>query len=176
MVVHEKERSTDTAAGLDSPATANDKMQRLVSATQSKGSRMARENAMYVAIEALTAEDLRGLMADGGALKAIVDKAELNMSNEFASALIGHWLAVDQDAVLAWMPYALESIPVEHSHRGIILDALAAKRPMEMPALVPSRKNASKRVAGRLHRPAGPASRGEGGSLWHSAGRPGAGG
>jgi hypothetical protein len=142
---HVQERSADAADIPDLPEATDKKMQRLIAATQSKGSRMTRENAMYVAIEALTGEDLRGLMADGGALKAMVDKGGGNLSNEFASALIGHWLAVAPEAVLAWMPQALESIPAEHSHRGIILDALAAKLPVQMLALVPSRKNASKR-------------------------------
>ena len=66
-------------------------------------------------------------------------------SRNLASALIGRWLAVDPGTVLTSMPGLLELVSKNFGTRGDILDALAAKRPGEMLALVPSQKDANGR-------------------------------
>ena len=144
-----RETSTDMAAWPDSPAATDAKAQRLMAAALRKGDRMARDNELYLAIEAFTAEDFHRLIADAGALKAMAEKLrgiDSQISRDLASGLIGRWLAVDPGTVLTWAPRALAVIPAKENARGFILDALAAKRPGELLALVPSQKDASGRA------------------------------
>jgi hypothetical protein len=125
----------------DSAEVTDAKAQRLVAATLRKGNRIERDNEMYLAIEAFTAEDFHRLVADAGALKAMAEKLggiDWQTSQNLASAMIGRWLKVDPSTVMTWAPRVLELIPAKEGARGMILDALAAKRPEEMLALVPS--------------------------------------
>jgi hypothetical protein len=149
VALRERERSTDAAAWPDSPAATDAKAQRLVAAALRKGNPMERDNELYLAIEAFTAEDFRRLVADVGALKAMAEKLrgiDGDTSKALASAMIGRWLAVDPGTVMTWAPRMLELIPANQDARSYILDALAAKRPEEMLALVPSRKDAKERA------------------------------
>lgn len=147
--LREKEASTDAAAWPDSPAATDAKAQRLIAAALRKGRRLERDSEMYLAIEAFTAEDFRRLAADAGALKAVAEKLRgigWDTSRDLGSAMIARWLAVDPATVMTWAPRALELIPAKENARNIILDALAAKRPEDMLALVPSRKDAAERA------------------------------
>ena len=144
-----RELTTDAAAWPDSPEATDAKAQRLVAAALRKGNRIERDNEMYLAIEAFTAEDFHRLVADAGALKAMCEKLrgiDWQTSQNLASAMIGRWLKVDPGTVMTWAPRVLELVPVKENARGLILDALAAKRPEEMLALVPSRKDAAERA------------------------------
>ncbi len=144
-----KEMSTNAAAWPDSPAATDAKAQRLIAAALRKGGRIERESEMYLAIETFTTEDFHRLVADAGALKAMAGKLkgiDWQTSRNLASALIGRWLAVDPGTVMTWAPRVLELIPAKENARGLILDALAAKRPAELLALVPSRKDAAERA------------------------------
>ncbi len=147
--LREKERTTDAAAWPDSPAATDAKAQRLIAAALRKGRRMERDNELYLAIEAFTAEDFRRLVADAGALKAMAEKLggiDWETSRDLGSALIARWLAVDPGTVLTWAPRVFELIPAKENARNIVLDALTAKRPEEMLALVPTRKDAAERA------------------------------
>ena len=149
VALREKERTTDAAAWPDSPAATDAKAQRLIAAALRKGRRIDCDNELYLAIEAFTAEDFRRLVADFGALKAMVEKLHgigWETSRALPSALIGRWLAVDPGAVTTWAPRVLELLPAREGTRGLLLDALAAKRPEELLALVPSRKDAAERA------------------------------
>ena len=147
--LREREMSTDAAAWPDSPAATDAKAQRLVAAALRKGNRIERDNELYLAIEAFTAADFRRLVADAGALKAMAEKLggiDGETSRNLAFGLIGRWLAVDPDTVMTWAPRVLELIPAKEDARGLILDALAAKRPEELLALAASRKDAKERA------------------------------
>ena len=144
-----RELTTDAAAWPDSAEATDAKAQRLVAAALRKGNRIERDNEMYLAIEAFTAEDFHRLVADAGALKAMAEKLDgidWQTSQNLASAMIGRWLKVDPGTVMTWAPRVLELIPAKEGARGMILDALAAKRPEEMLALAPSRKDAGERA------------------------------
>jgi hypothetical protein len=145
----QKKLPTNRAASPDSPATADAKAQRLMAALSWKGTPMERDNELYLAIEAFTAEDFQRLVADPGVLKSMTEKLgkiDWQTGKNLASALIGRWLKVEPSMVMTWAPRLLELIPAKEKVRGFILDALAAKRPAEMLALVPSRKNATERA------------------------------
>ena len=147
--LREKEMSTDAATWPDSPAATDAKAQRLVTAALRKGNRMERDNELYLAIEAFTAADFNRLITDAGALKAMAEKLrgiDWETSRNLASGLIGRWLTVDSGTVMTWAPRVLELVPAKDRGRGLILDALAAKRPEELLALVPSRKDAAERA------------------------------
>ena len=149
VALRERERTTEAAAWPDSPAATDAKAQRLVAAALRKGRRIDCDNELYLAVEAFTAEDFRRLVADFGALKAMVEKLHgigWETSRALPSALIGRWLAVDPGAVMTWAPRVLELLPAKENARGPLLDALAAKRPEELLALVPSRKDAAERA------------------------------
>jgi hypothetical protein len=149
VALRERELSTDAVASPDLPADTDAKAQRLVAAVLRKGNSIERQNEMYLAIEAFTKEDFRRLVTDAGALEAMIEKLhgiEADTGRELASGMIAHWLAVDPDTIMTWAPHVLELIPVRDGARGILLDALAAKRPAELLALVPSHKDASERA------------------------------
>jgi hypothetical protein len=107
---------------------------------------MERENELYVAIEALSAEDFGRLLTDIGAIKAMIEGlADLDQqtSRLLASGLAGRWLKVDPEGAMKWLPRVLELVP-----RGdwpLMLDAIAAKRPEELLGLVSAQKKASER-------------------------------
>jgi hypothetical protein len=148
-VLREKEMSMDAAKPPDSPAATDAKAQRLIAATLRKGSSIERQNEMYLAIEAFTSEDFRRLVTDAAALKAMAEKlrgVDSSITQELAPALIGRWLAVDPGMVMTWAPRVLELFAAKEEARGLILDALATKRPEELLALVPSRKDAAERA------------------------------
>ena len=147
--VRAREVSTDAAAWPDSPAATDAKAQRLIAAALRKGRRLERQDEMYRAIEALTADDFRRLVTDFGAVKAMAEKLrdlDWETSRALASGLIARWLAVDPGTVMTWAPRMLELIPQNQNARGLILDTLAAKRPAELLALVPACKDAAERA------------------------------
>ena len=57
--LREKEMSTDAATWPDSPAATDAKAQRLIAAALRKGTPLDRDNELYLAVEAFTAEDFR---------------------------------------------------------------------------------------------------------------------
>ncbi len=117
-------------------APTDEKTQRLMLAAGKKGGQaLERDNERYLAINALTAEDFRLLMADLGAVKTMIEKfgeAAANMT----SGLIDRWLKVDRESALKWLPGLFEVLP--KSSRSSILDALAKRRPEELLGLVSS--------------------------------------
>ena len=147
--LREMSLSADARGLPDSAAGTDAKAQRLVAAARRKGPQLERQDEMYLAIEALTAEDFRRLAADVGALKAMAEKLggiDWETSRALASGLIGRWFAVDPGTVMTWAPRMLELVPKDQNARGLILDVLATKRPAELLALVPSRKDAAERA------------------------------
>jgi hypothetical protein len=64
--LREKERASDAATWPDSPGTTDAKAQRLVAAALRQGNRLECDNELYLAIEALSAEDFHRLMTDAG--------------------------------------------------------------------------------------------------------------
>lgn len=146
----EREAATDAEAGPDSPEATDARVERLLAAALRKGARIERQNAMYLAIEAFTADDLRRLAADAGALEAMIEKlrgSDADTRRELLSGLIGRWLALDAGAVMTWASRVLASIPAkERRDREIVLDALAAKRPEELLALAASHKDPDERA------------------------------
>ena len=128
-------------------ATTDSKAQRLVAAALRKGRAIERDNELYLATEAFTAEDFRRLMMDLGALKAMseqLDGIAYETAKNLSSAMIGRWVDVDPGAALKWMPRLFELVPKDG--RDFILDPLAAKQPEELLGLVSSRKKASERA------------------------------
>jgi hypothetical protein len=138
----------EAEARSDSTASTDVKAQRLVAAVR-KGDRIERENEMYLAIETLSSEDLRQLVGNGKALEAMVEKMtdiDWQTGRNLFSGLIARWLELDRSAVIAWVPHALDLFPKGKSAGGWMFDALAARMPEEMLALVPSRKEGSDRA------------------------------
>ena len=147
--LRESARPTDPDAPSDSPATTDAKTQRLLAAALRKGRRLDCDNDLYLAIEAFTADDFRRFTADDSAVKTLAEKLRgigWETRRALAGALLGHWLALDPAAALAAIPHLLEITPAKDGARGELLDALAAKRPAELLALVPSRKDAAERA------------------------------
>lgn len=141
--------AADARAWPDSPGATDAKAQRLIAAALRKGSRMERQEELYLAIEALTADDLHRLVADFGALKAMAEKLDgmdWQTTGPLASGLIARWLVVDPGTVMTWAPRMLELVPKDQNARGLILDALAKKRPKETLELVAGRKDARERA------------------------------
>ena len=94
--LRERERTTDVAASPDSAAATEAKVQRIVAAALRKGNQNERENEMYLAVEALTAEDFRRLAADGSVLKMMEEKLKKRnftwTNRDLLSALFGRWV------------------------------------------------------------------------------------
>jgi hypothetical protein len=144
--LHETENTVDAASPSDSSGTANEKLQHLVAATQSRSSQIMRESETYLAIEALSAEDFRQLAADGSILVELSKKigGAFTVNGPLASALISRWMAVDPDRMMAGASHLLDLLPKENL-RTCLLNALAAKRPADLLTLVPSQKDAAGR-------------------------------
>ena len=146
--VGESARPTDSGAPSESPAATEAKTQRLLAAALRKGRRLDCDNELYLAIEAFTADDFRRLTADDSAVKTLAEKLRdirWETRRALTAALLGRWLALDP-AALSAIPHLLEITPAKDGARGELLDALAAKRPAELLALVPSRKDAAERA------------------------------
>jgi hypothetical protein len=146
--LREREMTADVAASPDSAAATEAKAQRIVAAALRKGDRLERENEMYFAVEALTADDFRRLAADASAVKALAEKLKGNnwrTNRDLLSALFGRWLKLDPSSMKLWAPQALEFLPKYQLIRASILDELGAKQPAEMLALARTRKDFAER-------------------------------
>jgi hypothetical protein len=147
--VRGSETTAEPAARPDSVADSDAKAQRLVAAVLRKGNTNERENEMYLAIEAFTAEDFRRIVGDVGSLKAIVEKItglDWQTGRYLISGLIRRWLELDRGAVTAWAPRALDLFPKDNPAHDWMVEALTTRLPEEMLALLPSRKDASERT------------------------------
>lgn len=147
--VRVSENATQSTATSDSNATTDAKTQRLITAALRKGNSNERENEVYLAIEALNADDFPRLLGNDAAFKAMIEKiadADWPTGPNLISGLIGRWLEVDRDAVIAWAPHALDLFTKEESADNWLLNLLSARIPEEMLALVSSRKEAKERT------------------------------
>ena len=147
-LLREKESTTHSAQGPDSPKATDAKAQRIVEAALRKGDRFERENETYLAVEALTAADFQRLISNAGALKEMAKKLDGNDSRtnrDLLSGLMARWMKVDPAAAMAWAPRALESLPKNHTIRAWVLDEFGARSPVEMLALARTRPDAAER-------------------------------
>ena len=111
------------------------------------GSRLERNNELYLAIEAFSAGDFSRLLADVGALKAVIGELgglDQVTARNLCSGLINRWIKVDPEGTVKWLPQLYELVP--KASRGMVLDALSARRPEEVLGLVSSRKERSERA------------------------------
>ena len=102
---------------------------------------------MYLAIQALTAEDFRRLLAEDGAWKKFATQfqdAGYWAFRDLGPALIARWLTVEPGSIVTWAPRLLDETPAD-DFRLFIIAALAARRPEELLAIVPTRKDAAAR-------------------------------
>jgi hypothetical protein len=149
--------TVEPAVRSDSTVDSDAKAQRLVAAVLRKGNTNERENEMYLAIEAFTAEDLRRIVGDVGELKAMIEKItgpdwrkktglDWQTGRYLISGLIRRWLELDRGVVTAWAPRALDLFPKDNPAHNWMLETLTTRLPEEMLALLPSRKDASERT------------------------------
>lgn len=144
QLVQADTKKEESASQPNEPATSEAKIGRLVEAVRIKVPH-ERESGMYLAIEALSAEDLRRLMNDGAALKDLIKKMEgmeWQTGGFLMSGLISRWLELDREAATAWASRALDVFSKKESGaHNWILEALAVKLPEQMLAVVPSRQD-----------------------------------
>lgn len=143
------ENRTSTSAGFDSAEDTSTKAQRLIAAALRNGRDLERNNDLYLAVEALTADDFRRLLGDLGAVKAMIEKVQhigAGTGNILIGALINRWLEVDPEKVMTWAPRVVELIPAREQSRSFILEALAKKRPEQLLELAATRKDPAERA------------------------------
>jgi hypothetical protein len=154
MVTPGHDAPADTVqAGAISSSESNEptdaKAQRIIAAILRSGESLERRNELYLAIQALTANDFRNLLGDPGALKAMAERLSSvtgSRADILANAIIARWLAVDPGAVMTWAPRALDLISSNEQERKFILNALAKKRPEDVLKLASTRKSAEERA------------------------------
>ena len=119
------------------------KAQRVTAAALQGGRELDRWSELYLAIEALTADDFRQMLGDPEALKEMIRKTkhlEFPQNSILFQGLVNRWLALDPEAVMKWIPAALDSISPGEPIRDAILEAVAKKRPEQLLALAALRK------------------------------------
>jgi hypothetical protein len=148
----------DAAAPIESSEPTEVKTKRISAAISRREQNLERGNELYLAIQALTADDFRNLLGDSGAWKEIVEKLSRvspyppYSADTIANALISRWLTVDPD-MGTWAPRALALIQVGgqmnsgdvRGQRLRILDALSKKRPEDVLKLISAGKDADER-------------------------------
>ncbi len=148
----------DAAAPAESSEPTEVKAQRIIAAISQRGESLDRGNELYLAIQALTADDFRNLLGNSAAWKEMLEK--LSKASPYPpysvdaiiDALISRWLAVDPD-MGTWVPRALAAIRVGERmnssdlqvSRWRILRVLSKQRPEDVLKLVSSTKSADER-------------------------------
>lgn len=131
----------------DSPETSRLKTDRLMATAIRKGAQIDRYAAIFLALEALSAEDFHRIAEDPDATKAMFEglrSLDRDTRRELVSALVIRWLAVDEAAVPNWVPRMLQLIPP--GDRTVALEVLADKHPQELLALASSWSDRAERA------------------------------
>lgn len=124
-------------------------MQHLLAVALRNGKTIPYQDELCRAIQALTAEDFRRLLAEPGAWKALVEKLDAQMmgifKRSFALGLVRRWLEVAPEEATTRVAEVLKAIPAGSDMRGCLIDALAKQRPEVLLAIADSSKDTKER-------------------------------
>ncbi len=124
-------------------------MRHLLAVALRNGKTIPYQDELYRAVQALTAEDFRRLLAEPDAWKALVEKLDArmmgNFKRSFATGLVRRWLEVAPEEMEAQVAKVLKSLPAASDMRGCLIDALAKQRPEVLLAMADSSKDAKER-------------------------------